>query len=77
MFSQCLLTGFFSGYFLTSVRLYFFQSLRNDLVETQTQESFEDRQYKENLSQGKSKFKTLRDVRKGNTNRRIDMFESM
>ena len=53
------------------------QSLRNDLVATQTSESMEDKQYKDNLSQGRDKFKTLRDVRRGNTLRRIDMFENM
>ena len=60
-----------------NVRPCVLQSLRNDLVKTQTSETREDRQYKENLAQGRDKFKTLRDVRRGNTLRRIDMFENM
>jgi hypothetical protein len=33
--------------------------------------------YQKNLSEGRNKFKTLREVRRGNTVRRIDLFENM
>jgi hypothetical protein len=36
-----------------------------------------DRQHRLNMSQDRDKFKTLRDVRTGNTKRRIDNFENM
>ena len=42
------------------------------------QETEEDRLYRENLKlTGMDKYKTLREVRKGNTKRRIDVFENM
>ena len=55
-----------------------FQDLRSDLTESHDgTETAEDVMYKQNLAEGKSKFKTLREVRRGNTLRRIDMFENM
>ena len=33
--------------------------------------------FRENLKHGRDKYKTLREVRNGNTKRRIDKFESM
>ena len=55
------------------------QDLRSDLSESQEAgtETAEDVMYKQNLADGRSKFKTLREVRRGNTLRRIDMFENM
>ena len=55
------------------------QDLRSDLTDTMHEdaETEEDRQYRLNLSQGRDKFKTLREVRRGNTKRRIDTFENM
>jgi len=35
------------------------------------------KQHRENVKQGQDKYKTLREVRKGNTKRRIDNFENM
>ena len=41
-------------------------------------ETEEERLYRENLRMtGRDKYKTLREVRKGNTKRRIDVFENM
>lgn len=56
-----------------------FQDLRVHLAETQLPgtETDEDRMHRENVAQGRDKFKTLREVRKGNTKRRIDTFENM
>ena len=46
---------------------------REEEVETE-----EDRIYRDNLKlTGRDKYKTLREVRKGNTKRRIDVFENM
>ena len=42
-----------------------------------TGETTMDRIHKENVKQGRDKYKTLREVRKGNTKRRMDMFENM
>lgn len=36
-----------------------------------------DKQYQLLTDQGRDKFKTLRDIRSGNTKRRTDMFENM
>merc|ERR1712037_1070929 len=40
-------------------------------------ESEETKQFREVLRSGTDKYKTLREVRKGNTKRRIDNFENM
>ena len=42
-----------------------------------TGETTMDRIHKENVKQGRDKYKTLREVRKGNTKRRVDQFENM
>jgi len=44
---------------------------------TEDEESTLSRQHRENLRRGQDKYKTLREVRKGNTKRRIDNFENM
>merc|ERR1719237_1347818 len=51
-------------------------SLKNELAVTQvdTGETTMDRIHKENVKQGRDKYKTLREVRKGNTKRRVDQF---
>ena len=42
------------------------------------EETEEDRIYREHMRlTGRDKYKTLREVRKGNTKRRMDMFENM
>ncbi|TRY71069.1 hypothetical protein TCAL_12631 [Tigriopus californicus] len=55
------------------------KTLREDLDKTlvEGRETEEDRQHRDNLKQGRDKYKTLRDVRMGNTKRRIDTFENM
>ena len=55
------------------------RSLKDELKD-ETVESGEttmDRIHKENVKQGRDKYKTLREVRKGNTKRRVDQFENM
>ncbi|XP_040564542.1 LOW QUALITY PROTEIN: moesin/ezrin/radixin homolog 1-like [Lepeophtheirus salmonis] len=55
------------------------KSLKEDLSHTRDEgeETTMDRIHKENVKQGRDKYKTLREVRKGNTKRRVDQFENM
>merc|ERR1719158_370689 len=55
------------------------KSLKDELATTRddTGETTMDRIHKENVKQGRDKYKTLREVRKGNTKRRVDQFENM
>merc|ERR1712242_623867 len=55
------------------------KSLKDELSTTRddTGETTMDRIHKENVKQGRDKYKTLREVRKGNTKRRVDQFENM
>lgn len=55
------------------------RSLKDELSTTRddTGETTMDRIHKENVKQGRDKYKTLREVRKGNTKRRVDQFENM
>lgn len=55
------------------------RSLKDELSHTRDEsgETTMDRIHKENVKQGRDKYKTLREVRKGNTKRRVDQFENM
>lgn len=55
------------------------QMLKQDLAETrdESKETTMDQLHKENVRQGRDKYKTLREIRKGNTKRRVDQFENM
>ncbi|CAG0883645.1 unnamed protein product [Cyprideis torosa] len=55
------------------------KALKKDLEVTREQEkeTQEDRLHKENVRQGRDKYKTLREIRKGNTKRRVDQFENL
>merc|ERR1711988_953092 len=55
------------------------RSLKEDLAHTRDDqaETTMDKIHKENVKQGRDKYKTLREVRKGNTKRRVDQFENM
>jgi len=55
------------------------RSLKEDLAVTRDNqaETTMDKIHKENVKQGRDKYKTLREVRKGNTKRRVDQFENM
>lgn len=59
-------------------RLYF-QLLQNKLDETrkQDQDTDLDKIHRVNLRDGRDKYKTLADIRRGNTIRRVEMFENM
>ncbi|ODN03767.1 Moesin/ezrin/radixin 1 [Orchesella cincta] len=53
--------------------------LKQDLAESRddSKETTLDKIHKENVKQGRDKYKTLREIRKGNTKRRVDQFENM
>ena len=55
------------------------QELGKELDEKKTEVNETDatKVFRENLRSGADKYKTLREVRKGNTKRRIDNFENM
>ncbi|KAG8232707.1 hypothetical protein J437_LFUL014725 [Ladona fulva] len=55
------------------------KALKQDLAQTrdETKETPMDRIHRENVRQGRDKYKTLREIRKGNTKRRVDQFENM
>ena len=57
----------------------FSQALKHDLETTRDsdKETSMDRLHKENVRQGRDKYKTLREIRKGNTKRRVDQFENL
>lgn len=56
-----------------------FQMLKQDLAVSRddTKETANDKIHRENVRQGRDKYKTLREIRKGNTKRRVDQFENM
>ena len=58
---------------------YIFQALKKDLAQSrdESKETVMDKIHKENVKQGRDKYKTLREIRKGNTKRRVDQFENM
>ncbi|KAK7573501.1 hypothetical protein V9T40_010692 [Parthenolecanium corni] len=53
--------------------------LKQDLAQSrdETKETTMDKIHRENVRQGRDKYKTLREIRKGNTKRRVDQFENM
>ncbi|KAH1021400.1 hypothetical protein HUJ04_010918 [Dendroctonus ponderosae] len=54
------------------------KTLQDQLNEAKTNEESElERIHRINLLEGRNKYKTLRDIRKGNTSRRVEMFENM
>uniref|UniRef100_U5EXP4 Moesin/ezrin/radixin homolog 1 n=1 Tax=Corethrella appendiculata TaxID=1370023 RepID=U5EXP4_9DIPT len=55
------------------------KALKQDLALSRddTMETANDKIHRENVRQGRDKYKTLREIRKGNTKRRVDQFENM
>ncbi|XP_051166164.1 moesin/ezrin/radixin homolog 1 isoform X4 [Leptopilina boulardi] len=55
------------------------KALKHDLAQSrdETKETVMDKIHRENVRQGRDKYKTLREIRKGNTKRRVDQFENM
>ena len=59
--------------------LFFFQSLGADLAASkdQTRVTRNDILHGQNVAQGRDKYKTLKQIRQGNTKQRVDIFEAM
>ncbi|XP_017881266.1 moesin/ezrin/radixin homolog 1 isoform X4 [Ceratina calcarata] len=55
------------------------KALKQDLAQSrdESKETVMDKIHRENVKQGRDKYKTLREIRKGNTKRRVDQFENM
>jgi len=55
------------------------KALKHDLETTRDteKETSMDKLHKENVRQGRDKYKTLREIRRGNTKRRVDQFENL
>ena len=55
------------------------QSLTSELATTRddSKQSHMDQLHVENIKQGRDKYKTLRQIRQGNTKQRVEMFENM
>lgn len=43
----------------------------------ETQDTPMDKIHRENVREGRNKYKTLQEIRKGNTVRRVDLFENL
>lgn len=58
---------------------FFVQALSSELAEARddTKKTQNDVLHAENVKAGRDKYKTLRQIRQGNTKQRIDEFESM
>lgn len=58
---------------------YLLQSLSAELAASkdQTQVTRNDMLHTQNVAQGRDKYKTLKQIRQGNTKQRVDMFEAM
>ena len=59
--------------------LYLLKELRRDLNQAKDPHKLtkEDLTHQENVKEGRDKYKTLKQIRQGNTKKRIDEFESM
>lgn len=59
--------------------MFIVQMLKQDLAQSrdESKETAMDKIHRENVRQGRDKYKTLREIRKGNTKRRVDQFENM
>ena len=58
---------------------YSFQSLTSELANTRddSKQTRLDVLHAENVKEGRDKYKTLRQIRQGNTKQRVEMFENM
>ncbi len=56
-----------------------FQALTNDLADVRddTKQTQLDVIHADNVKQGRDKYKTLRQIRQGNTKYRVDLFENL
>lgn len=58
---------------------HYFQSLTSELANTRddSKQTRLDMLHAENVKEGRDKYKTLRQIRQGNTKQRVEMFENM
>ena len=54
-----------------------FQQLKDDLKRDESNISSYDRLHLQNQKEGRDKYKTLKQIRQGNTKQRVDEFEAM
>jgi hypothetical protein len=59
--------------------VFYLQSLSADLMSAKVKSSVttNDVIHQQNVAQGRDKYKTLKQIRQGNTKQRVDMFEAM
>lgn len=64
--------------FLNMFLFFLLKEVKQSLASERVPEEMStlDKIYNRNISQGNTKYKTLREVRKGNTKRRVDQFEN-
>ncbi len=53
------------------------QTLSEELKTSNTQQTKNDIIHQGNVAHGRDKYKTLKQIRQGNTKQRVDMFEAM
>ncbi len=72
-----LIFFFLNDSFILIIR--FLKELRKDLQQNRDphKQTKEDSIHQDNLKEGRDKYKTLKQIRQGNTKKRIDEFESM
>lgn len=68
-----------SAVYTATMKCFHWQALKQDLAQSrdESKETVMDKIHRENVRQGRDKYKTLREIRKGNTKRRVDQFENM
>ena len=69
----------FVNYFFNCFSFLLPQSLSDELNQARDDDQLtrEDKLHEGNLKEGRDKYKTLRQIRQGNTRQRIDEFESL
>lgn len=65
--------------FVNDIFLLLFQLIQGKLEKTrhEEEETNLDKIHRINVAEGRDKYKTLADIRRGNTVRRVEMFENM
>jgi hypothetical protein len=74
-----ILSVAFKRLLIVCIHFALFQSLSAELAASKVdaQVTRNDLLHKQNVAQGRDKYKTLKQIRQGNTKQRVDMFEAM